>query len=395
MSTELAKKALRKLLKSAENAKTRGSVARGLPFSEGSFPEYLKHRSLAELADLHNELVAAERIGAISIQWDRRSGDRGQVIRIDLQNEDALARFLGVVPLWTLLSTAKELLQPWAERPQVVALLDSWASGKRPRERGPENVDAFVQAMRVIDVVEGQIDDAPIAVRRMSARLFHDSKKIEALAIELDLLTKTDDGPSRSPDEIYSELGLQRFPQPFFMAAKPGNFYCIPTGIEREVESPYSAPDPETIKEFRFTGRYILSVENLTLFQELARGLGGPIDGLILYSAGMPSPRWLQAYKRVLASAAPDQVFHWGDPDVGGIRAMCKIALTARSAGHELHPFAMDEEIDGHRKEFTDAEISYICRVCTEFGWTSVADRVSKSRGAVEQESQKPRLPLK
>ncbi|PTU29138.1 Wadjet anti-phage system protein JetD domain-containing protein [Stenotrophobium rhamnosiphilum] len=395
MSTELAKKALRKLLKSAENAKTRGSVARGLPFSEASFPEYLKPRSLAELTDLHNELVAAERIGAISIQWDHRSGDRGHVIRIDLQNEEALARFLDVIPLWTLLSTAKEKFQPRAERPQVAALLEAWANGKRPRERGPEHVDAFVQAMRVIDEVEGQTDGALIAVRRMSAQLFHDSKKIEELFVELDLLTRADDGPNRSPDEIYSELGLQRFPQPFFMAAAPGNFYYIPTGAQREIESPYSAPDPETIKGFRFTGRYILSVENLTLFQELARGLGGPIDGLILYSAGMPSPRWLQAYKRVLAEAAPAQVFHWGDPDVGGIRAMRKIALAARSISYELQPFAMDEEVAGHRKEFTDAEVNYICRVCNEFGWASIADRVTKSRGAVEQESQKPRLPLK
>lgn len=393
MSAELARSALRKLLKGAESASIRGSSPRGLPFSEGSFPEYLKHRPVSELTDLHNELLAAERKEAIRIEWDRRSGDRGQVTRIDLRDAEKLALFLGVVPLWTQLSTARESLQPWVHRPQVAALLAAWTAGKRPRERGPEDLNSFVQALKVIDEVEGQMDGPPIAVRRMSARLFQDSKRIEALGVELDLLTKSDDGPVRSTDEIYSELGLQRFPQPFFMASASGGAYRLSSGMFRDVEVPYSAPDPETIRGFKFSGRYVLSVENLTIFQELARGLGGPIDGLILYSAGMPSPRWLETYKRVISDANPDQVLHWGDPDVGGIRAMRNIALAARSVGYELKPFAMDEEVSGHRKEFKSAEISYVERVCTEFGWLSVANAISKNKGAVEQESQQPQLP--
>lgn len=393
MSAAVARKALKKLLASAERARTAGRAERGLLFSQVSFPDYFQHHSVAELAELHSELESAARAGAIKIEWDRRSGDRGQVVRLDIRDAEALAGYLQVTPLWQLLQQARARLAPWTSRPQVERLLESWERGKRPRERGPESVEAVVQAMQVIDAVNAQPKDTMVAVRRLSAQLFQDSKRIEGLYVELDLLTRLDEGPSRTADEIYAELGLQRFPMPFTMASASGGRYRNTRGHSIPVEVPYTALDPSSVQGFELAGRYVLSVENWTVFSELAQGNAGPIEGLLLYSAGMPSPRWLQAYRRILQDGKPAQVLHWGDPDIGGIRAMKRISAVAREAGLLLQPFAMDEEVPGRRKEFSDDEVAYICRMCTEPGWNGIAEMVTRLRGAIEQESQRPRLP--
>lgn len=383
----VGRQALEKLLSSAEGAQARGGKARGLIFLGKGFPQY-QVDTVDVLNEIHATLAAAERAGAITITWSRRSGDRGQVERIDLVDADRLAQHLGLVPHWRQVETARTLLVPWLGKWTVDWLLAQWAERKAPRERGPDAAAQFVEALRTLDALAS--GDDKVSMRRLSAKLFGDSKRIESRTVELDLLTRSDDGPARSDQELFGELGLLYYPQPFLMAAE-GGFALLNGGARQSLLKPYVGVDPDVIVGMVLQGRYVLSVENLTTFHELARG-PQPIQGLLLYTAGTPGPAWLRAYRAVLASTDVP-ILHWGDTDVGGVRVLARLSSVARLSGKAVRPWRMGTQSERSRRALTDREVDYIERICLDNGWDELAHAVRAARAAIEQESQNLSLP--
>ena len=89
---QLAGSALEKLLKRAECAWTRDApIEASLPFTAASLPGYFSLPSAKEKDAAHAVLRNAERNGALAIEWDSRAGDNGQILRLQLQNTEALA----------------------------------------------------------------------------------------------------------------------------------------------------------------------------------------------------------------------------------------------------------------------------------------------------------------
>lgn len=386
MSAAAARLALQKLLGFAESATIRGARARGLVFA--SFAAY-RLDSVQALEAVHTELAAAERAGAIAIEWDRRAGDRGQVTRIDVVDAEILAGILGVTPHWRQLEQARAALAPWLGRWSIDWLLRQWADGKSPRERGPEAALAFVEAAWILDALAAGGDR--ISMRRLSAQLFGDSKRIEARAVELDLLTRSDDGPARSDQALFSEIGLLHYPLPFLIA---GEQCCaiLDADQRQAIPKPYLGFDPAIIQGVVFDGGYVLSVENLTTFNELSRGQAGRLRGLLLYTGGMPGPAWTRAYACSIRTAQTP-IYHWGDTDVGGIRVLAKLDAMARTVGKTVQPWQMGVPPAEVRKPLGEREVGYMRKVCGLHHWHALGELIGNHRAAIEQEAQELVLP--
>lgn len=387
----VARQALEKLLRSAERASITGAEPRDLVFSEASLPGYGAIATRGSLEEIHSELLAAERAGAIGIEWDRRAGDRGQITRITLRDRDLLASHINIVPLWQALESARRALAPW-NRPQLTELLEAWSRGKQPRGRSPEHAHSFVDALKVLDRLAEAPSVVDRSIRRFSAQLFGDSKRIDDLAVELDLLTHQDEGPPRTDVEVFSELGLVVHQQPFLIA---GGDLELETASKRiPILRPYVGVPAQSLRGIVGKPAYVLSVENLDTFHELALGAAGEVRGLLLFSAGMPSPAWLKAYGVILDSVPADTpLFHWGDTDVGGVRILGKLDDFAKGHRRRVAPFQMGARGSTSHRTLAAADARYLARLATEHGWQQLAEHFGSSLDTFEQQTQQPKLP--
>lgn len=388
-----AQAALQKLLQGAERANANGRKMRDIVFSHASTPWYFERMTAARLDELHAELLAAERAGVVELVWDRRAGDRGQLKRMVLKDGGGLARHLGVIPRWELLEVAEKKLAPWTDRPQVIELLQCWRSGKSPRNREPAQVDEFVEALQVIDRLATLPSGVDRSLRRFSNQVFGDSKRVDDLAVALDLLTRVPDDPPRQNSEVFADLGLMIHPQPFLIAGIDLQI-VMGDASTHQVVAPYLGIAPQTLRAVIGGARYVLSVENLDIFHELALGGAGPIHGILLYTAGMPSPAWRMAYRRVLEGIAKETpVYHWGDTDIGGVRILEKLHRTAQEAAITLRPWLMGMSVPMHHKAVSEAEAAQLVKVATVLGWDDIRKHFEQSALTFEQQGQPLTLP--
>lgn len=395
---QLAGSALEKLLKRAESAWTRDApIEASLPFTAASLSGYFNLPSAKEKDAAHAVLRNAERNGALAIEWDSRAGDNGQILRLQLQNAEALAQFLGRDPLWIVHAKALDALNAWMRYPNVAIILARWRAGKLVRSLGSDRVADFVDACRVVDACSADATTQDMPIRRLSARLFADSKRVERLGPALDVLTtESMDQPWRDDVEVFAALGLVKLPQPVLLAGT-GTVELM-DGSVLPIPRPYIGLAPQSIRAVRVASdaRYLLTIENLTTFHELALGHGGEARGLILYTAGMPSPALLRIYRFCIEAGIAVPGFrrmHWGDIDLGGFRIAARLA---RAGDLPLQPWLMDPasiERAIPRKELAAAEVREIERLAGLLGWSDIAIHVLNTPQAIEQEQIQPSLP--
>lgn len=391
----VAGQALLKLLRRAENASGRSEDGRniGLRFSSESLPAYSVIGTHAEKEACHGDLLLAERDGAISIEWDRRAGERNQILRIQLLDREALARHLGVVPRWDAVARAAQHLGPHlTEYPVLEAVLASWRRGAKVRGTGPEDVEAWRYAVAVVSHCRAQVA-TDVAVRRLSAQLTGDSKRVEQLSAPIDVLIQGEvAAPVRDPEDVFNELGLVKFPPTFLISGA----LQVRVGDQHvPIDAPYLGFPPSAITAFASceTVAVLLTVENLTTFHELVGQRQHMPAAVLLYTGGMPSPSWKRVYRLLLTSLPVEaRVFHWGDIDAGGFRIADHLAACAGEVGRrvELHAMSPDvERLDSvsSRRALADAEASMIEKLCARWNWDAPARWVSAHRIAVEQES--------
>ena len=393
--SSVANEALQKLLRRAENAYGREGGERkvALRFSRESMPAYARIETHAEKESCHGELLLAEREGAITIEWDRRAGEKNQIQRIGLADRGALARFLGVVPRWEAVSRAADRFAHWnAEYPVLEKVIEHWGSGAKVRGTGPEDVGAWDDAVKVVAHCRLQFA-ADVPVRRLSARLTGDSKRIEQLAAIIDILVQGDvAAPARDPEDVFNEIGLVKFPPTLLIA---GAIQVAIDGRNIAVDSAYLGFPPSAITGFSCASAVValLTVENLTTFHEMVARRHEAPGTILLYTGGMPSPSWKRIYRLLLLSLPIDaRVFHWGDIDAGGFRIADHLAGCVDDAGRRLELHGMTPEAIGSdtltiRRALTDVEISVIEKICARRGWDAASQWVTENRVAVEQES--------
>ena len=400
MMSTVARLALEKLLRSAENASAKEQSGRSitLKLSDKSFPRYLSMETHATRLACHGELELAERDGAIEIDWDRQAGEKRQIKRLILRDPFKLANFLEVIPRWDAVADAQSKLSNFHEQfPLLQEVIGLWRRGKKPRGTSALDVIDWIDSIRVIKYcLENNSQDVP--VRRLSTILTFDSKRVEGLSYLIDALLQGDlHAPQRGPEEVFGEIGLIKFPPTLLIA---GNIRVLSEfcGVHTEIEiaRPYLGFSPEAISGFATSENRVglLTVENLTTFHEMAATLGSCKNWILLYTGGMPSPSWKRIYKLLLKSLPPKAcVFHWGDIDAGGFRIASHLAQCCLEEGKtlQLHKMQLtcgklqgDEAI---RRELTEHEVISIEEICEKWGWILENQWASQNKVAIEQES--------
>lgn len=362
-------------------------------------PEFFAMRSLDDARQFRAELAMAERSGAIRLVPAKRKASPMDVRAIIVTDVGALALRLELDVRADQLASAREQLAPHVEAfPVLEAALERWRIGKMVRGSTPSatTVQALLDAITVHQARRDRSDD--VLLRRESARLFSDSKRIEALARWLDVLAEDELTPSGlTRHQIFAGLGLHKEPQPFLIAA---DAFVDNGTIESRLFRPFHGLPATAVRSFRFdpAPSCVLTVENLATFHEMA-ALATGTHATVVYTGGMPSPAWKHAY-RVLLDCVSTHVplYHFGDIDVGGFRIAHAVAEVGAKIGRSLQPWRMDPEalvLEGYELyPAKTAQVAAMRRWCDRLAWTALSDSISRAPGMLEQEVIAPVLPV-
>jgi len=398
MSQALANQALKKLLGRAERVHNKEEArAVTLPFTRTSFEPYFALPTHAAKQELHASLREAQRAGAIMIEWDLLAGEDGQIKRIFLKDLGSLARHLGVQTHESLLAHAKSRLAAWNTLSRVQEILSTWGSLRAVRGRDASEVEDLSDALRVLDFCRARAGE-DIAVRTASAALFKNSKRLEELEQWLDILTANNlQGLRRSAEEVFASLGLVKHPPAVYLSGRAE--LELADGLRLQLPSPFVALAPKSIMRVMLaqTVRSVLTVENLTVFHELAAGRAGSLEAhLILFTAGMPAPSFMAFYERLLQDLGDRELYHWGDIDPGGFRIAACLARAVARVGRRLSLWQMGSskfEPDLAYRQLSRTDISEMRRICASYGWVQEAAALEVSSHGFEQEALPTLLP--
>ena len=276
---------------------------------------------------------------------------------------------------------------------QVLAV---WRAGRKLRGHGPEAAADLADAAHAVATLQADARSERI-LRRASAELFNDSKRLEKLTAWLDVLLSGELAPSGLEEEqLWAALGLRKEPQPLRLAGQgvvqleDGSLHVLPRS--------WLGFPVEEVRGIRSDVRVLLSIENLASFHEAA-AVRGDAPLLLLYTGGMPSPAWCTAYARLLAGMPADtQLYHWGDIDRGGFRIAARVAAIAHEAGHSLQPWLMSAEqlppgIVASTEKPTPAVLENMCEWARRSGWDAVAHSLHHTPLLLEQERLPAQLP--
>lgn len=371
------------------NKSAAGVRSRAAALTAAQMADYHALRSVTQKSQCEITLLEASRQGAISLTKDKHNPEGGFIQRIDLEDVDVLARFLGQTPYSSHLASASQQLNALVEcHPVLSEVIQKWAAMGKVRALGPQDVQTWLDAARVIAFCADRAskDAISIPIREASAKLFNNSKRIERLVAPVDVLLQGSiESPPRPFSEVWEEIGLFREEQPVLLA---GNVTIKRQRLTAQLDAPYAGFAAYGVLGVASTPLQVMTIENLTTFHsEAKRRCEEPI--LLIYTAGMPSPAWRAMYARLLSSIpATVPVHHWGDIDEGGFRIAAALAKVALANGHVLKPYAMSPEdvpLDMQNKA-SDRTLDRIRHFAAVAGWPELGDEIVAAGFTVEQE---------
>ncbi|WP_411832890.1 Wadjet anti-phage system protein JetD domain-containing protein [Pseudoxanthomonas mexicana] len=386
----LVDEVLADLLRRGERARLRGSDRAIQTAFTGTDSAYWQ-QGYEQRQHCHVRFIAAERAGAVGLEWSRQGGEDRPLEKVRLRDVDRLATFLGTATASESVQAAQAILDPWlAGYPRVAELLEAWTRLKSPRGLGTDSARDFADALQVLEALKQGGGDDQI-VRVLSRRLFQDTKRIEALSRHIDLLTAEHlSSLARQQEEVFGELGLLKEPQPFLVAGT-GRLELSPSQ-DCPIAWPFIGVSNRHVVGYSGTPAWVLSIENLTTFH-LASQHPDAAAGLILFTGGMPSPSWCRAYANILDSLPESTpVYHWSDIDQGGFRIAAHIRNRCIRR-HAFHPWLMDvQQLDGTAySETTEATRTRMARHARDAGWERLSQDLPPQ--TIEQEGIAIRLP--
>lgn len=391
--TDIARSLLRKLLAQVE----RGGRDT-LPISERFTKEYFSVESLAGRDRIHANLANAEAAGAIVLGWGKGAAAQ-DLLRIRVLDADKLADWLGIPRarshadkiakvLMPLLKDAPEWLSDAFDEAMV-----SWRLGKSAFRTKGEEVTTAVNLFRVARAVNLH-EQEDLDLRRFSVQLLNDSKAIERMLARLAPLLRRNPEWEQFDDnmELFRALGLEKFPPPIFLK---GPLEIDYSNYRWDISEllPFVGVSPDKVFDISLKRppAYLLTIENLASFQRHVREIED--DGIVVYSAGFPSPALmhiLQRFDDVLSEDSP--CFHWGDRDIGGLRIFSHIAKAFSS--HSFKPHLMKVPLS-EEQEFSLREQGMLSKYASGTGEEAAlaAAWLEYGLGPMEQEAIDPESP--
>lgn len=371
-----------------------------LPATRQSLPEYYGLERYADREAYHARLQTYMAVGAVMVEWDRGAGDRGQLKRLTLVDPKQAAAVLECSLPWEVARAAIRELEAVAGvgLPCVDHIIEGWSRGKAPGGVAAGKARQFVDGLKVIAAAQslgGSKTD--ILLRRVSAQLFGDTKRIEALARPIAFLLEDPEGIE--DEDVFARLGLVKHPQPMLLSGSPACLVRVGDKLVPLVR-PYLGLRPDTIEGLQPGGtpvRCLLTIENLASFNEAAQASTNPEGLLLVYVAGNPTPALLAAYQRLLASVRPSSVLHWGDIDLGGFRIASRLADAAKDAGYRLDLWRMDPArwAQTATNPASDPKVDQIARICEKHSWAREIGGLRSHPVFQEQEAIAWESPLK
>ncbi len=384
---DLARNTLKELLRQADR-KTAGIAKKAPCLTARNLKAYQQLRLLVEKEEFDASMRHAQITGAVRLTWPPGNRD-GFIERIELVDAEKLASLLDTQTASAVVSTAAEQLRDkQASFPILAEVVERWKSLAKVRGSGASDVVDWLDACKAIEwcrtaVAEGRLETP---LRDASSLIFRDSKRVERLVAELDVLLcgSIDAGP-RDTNQVYQELGLYKEPQPVRLA---GNVGIRRSRVTALLDIPYTALPAEDVLALGSIPSKIMTIENLTTFSVLARA-SAATDDLLIYTGGMPSPSWCAMYNRLLTSLpASVPVFHWGDVDEGGFRIAAFIAQLTQVRDRQLNAWKMkpSEVPLSQRRDASDRTIDRMRRFAEVAGWHDIAEEIFQLRFIAEQE---------
>lgn len=384
----IAKDLLAKLL-DAGDKHAAGARARAPALTAMHLKPYRELRSWHQKQECDETFLAARDAGAVTLQRDKLNPKDGLIERIDLVDVQALARFLGRSTYANQLSkTIGQLESLKAEFPVILDVIGLWAGMAKIRGLGPQDAGAWLDAAKTVRACAARSQDAIAApVREFSARLFLDSKRIEALTPQLDILLSgsVEDSP-RAAAQVWQELGLFREEHPVLLAGHVHIARDRSTGL---IDAPYMGLPAATILGARSLVTEVITIENKTTFHSEAKRRQDD-KVLLIYTAGMPSPAWRAMYGRLLESLPlTTPIYHWGDVDEGGFRIASTIAAIARGTGFPLQPYGMSpKDVPMEMRVKASARtLERIHHFACAAGWHELGQAMREAGFVAEQET--------
>lgn len=384
----IAKELLSKLL-DAGNKYAAGARVRVPTLTATHLKPYSQLRSLQQKQDCDETFLAARDAGAVTLTRDKLNLKDGLIQRVDLVDVHVLARFLGYSTYADILGATLFQLEPLqVEFPVIIELTSCWNRMAKVRGLGPQDAQAWIDAARTIRACTARSQEMVAApVREFSARLFKDSKRVEAITTQLDiLLSGSIDESPRLAIQVWQELGLFREEHPVLLA---GHVHIARTRVIGLIDAPYLGLPAASIQSVASKVTEVITIENKTTFHSEAKRRHGD-EVLLIYTAGMPSPSWRAMYMRLLKSMpSSTPIYHWGDIDEGGFRIAAKIAVSSKAAGFELKPFAMSpEDVPADMRVKASARtLQRILHFACAAGWPTLGQSVVDAGFVAEQET--------
>lgn len=384
----IARDLLAKLL-DAGNKHAAGARARAPALTATHLKPYSELRSWQHKQECDETFLAARDAGAVSLQRDKLNPKDGLFERIDLVDVQALARFLGRSTYADQLAQTVALLEPLkADFAVIQDVIGRWTGMAKVRGLGPQDALAWIDAAKTIRACAARSQDAIAApVREFSARLFKDSKRIEALTAQIDvLLSGSVEESPRAAAQVWQELGLFREEHPVLLAGQVHIARVRSTGV---IDAPYMGLPAATIQGVASEVKEVVTIENKTTFHSEAKRRQNE-QVLLIYTAGMPSPAWRAMYKRLLGSlSSAIPIYHWGDVDEGGFRIASTIAAAAFEEGHALQPHGMspDDVPLEMRVKASARTLERIYHFACAAGWSELGQELCDAGFIAEQEA--------
>lgn len=334
-----------------------------LPISERGAKEYFATDSLTERDRIHATLINAEVDGAISLEWGKGTAAQ-DLLRIRLCDADKLADWLGISRAGKHADRIERVLSPLlADAPEWLSsayqqAIQKWRLGKPALRLRASNTKTIINLFRVaVAVAHNQQVD--LDLRRFSVQLLNDSKAVENLLGRLAPLLRSNPAWEQFNDnnELFRVVGLEKFPPPVYIKGPLALEY---SKVEWDITGlrPFVGISPDLVSNLSLTldAPYLLTIENLASFQRYVREIND--DGIVIYSAGFPSPSLTHVLNR-LDIALPNSCpcFHWGDIDIGGIRIFSHVEKSLPK--HKLSPHLMLGYHENKRK-FDDLDIKQL-----------------------------------
>lgn len=338
----------------------------------------------------HEQIRDAFGCGAIDVAWGDQGGEDRPLEWVRVRDVDTLARFLGVATNVDQLQAAQEGLAPWLNRyTRLDEILRSWAALRRVRALGPDSWMLWRDALLVLDALRAKPGEDQV-IRVLSGHLFTDTKRIEQLLPQLDVLSGEGVASRpRSKWEVLRTLGLVKQPLPL-MVAGTGTVLML-EGPDCRIVRPYVGVAPRSIRGLAAAPVWVLTIENLTTFHLAAEALKGRDDGLVVFTGGMPSPAWVAGFRRLTGGLPSSTTFyHWGDIDVGGFRIAARLQELAVPEGISLQPWLMDSTAHDRGKEVSISIRDAMRAAAVRAGWSSLREMPSLT---LEQERVGVKLP--